>query len=328
MSSTPLRETPVLPTVEADSAGQELPSISVILCCHDVARYPMLVEAIESVREQAYAAHEIIVVSDGSAAVGRRVREDYGDVDVVRTVLLPENRGLLPARNVGAKVATGDVVAFTDDDAEASRYWLAELARLYPHEDALAAGGQLRPDYQEGEPVWMPDEFGWLIGMTHDGFAPEKGTTEVRNTFGANISFRREVFTALGGFGGATEDGYGRQGDGQLQAGETELCVRLRDRYGEAVHYSPEAVVYHKITEQRTDPAWCCRRAFWQGYSKAVLADDHAEADADTLDEEQDYLRSLATRAVPERVAQLVMLPVFVAMVGLGFLLGQVRDRL
>ncbi|MFD1588595.1 glucosyl-dolichyl phosphate glucuronosyltransferase [Halorientalis brevis] len=304
--------------------------VSVVLCTHTLDRYEAFTDAAESVLAQTYDDIELVLVSDGNEAVAERFRSDYGDRDDVVTHCNDENVGLLESRNNGAEVATGDVVAFIDDDAIADPDWVAELVEAYEDKDALAAGGKMTPAWVAGRPTFLPEEFYWLVGVTHRGFADGPG--EVRNTFGSNISFRRDVFLELDGFD--TNIG-GRQGDKNLQGGETELCARLADEYGHGVYYNPRARVAHKVYDYRTDPKWLLDRAFWQGYSKRGM---EVFLPAST-GEEYDFIGQLIGEFVPERirgllagpsaekVVQFVMLFVFTAVVGSGYLYGMVKWR-
>jgi glycosyltransferase involved in cell wall biosynthesis len=304
--------------------------ITVVVCTHSQDRYPYLREAVESVLAQTYTNHEIVIVSDGSERVAERARNEYADCEV-RVHLQEPNQGLLAARNTGASLANGDVVAFLDDDAVADEDWLAELAATYheyerkENEEILAVGGKMTPFWVAGKPEYLPEEFYWLIGVTHRGFAD--GSGEVRNTFGSNISMRRKVFTDLGGFD--TEIG-GRKGDKHLQGGETELCARLRDQHGVGVRYNPDARVAHKVFKYRTEPVWLVKRAFWQGYSKRGMEVLVPESTG----EETEFLDQLLREFVPERLtgmvcapstaalAQFVSLFVLTGAVGVGYLYG------
>jgi hypothetical protein len=157
------------------------------------------------------------------------------------------------------------------------------------------------------------------------GFADGPG--EVWNTFGSNISFRADVFAELGGF---DVDIGGRKGDKNLQGGETELCARMREEYGQGVWYDPEAEVAHKVFEYRTEFRWLVDRAFWQGYSKQAMesfVDDESG-------EEGAFLGALLSTYIPNRVQSLVRNPevaeaqrlimvfVLTASVSLGYLYG------
>jgi glycosyltransferase involved in cell wall biosynthesis len=243
---------------------------------------------------------------------------------------LDENVGLLEARNAGAEVATGDVVAFLDDDAIAAEDWVAELVTVYEARDVPAVGGKMTPAWVAGKPTTLPAEFYWLVGVTHEGFADGPG--EVRNTFGSNISFRRSVFLNLGGFDANIG---GRKGDANLQGGETELCARMQAAYGHGVYYTPDARVAHKVFAYRTSLPWLLDRAFWQGYSKRAMAVLVAESTG----AESAFLGHLFRSSIPRRIRsllaspsvpkllQFVMLFVFTAAVGLGYAYGVLRWR-
>ena len=304
--------------------------VSVVLCTHTMERYADCREAAESIFAQTYDDVELVFISDGNEAVYEQFEGDFGDRAAVKTDRNEQNVGLLESRNNGADLATGDVVAFIDDDAIADEQWVAELVAAYEEQDALAVGGRMTPAWVAGKPAFLPAEFYWLVGVTHRGFGPDgdpETPGEVRNTFGSNISFDREVFLDLGGF---EDDIGGRKGTKNLQGGETELCARLRDEYGRSVYYAPTARVAHKVFEYRTAPGWLVDRAFWQGYSKRGMEVFVPESTG----EESDFLGALLTRFVPGRLAglvrspslgallQLVFLVVLTAAVGAGYLYG------
>jgi len=304
--------------------------VSVVVCEHSMDRHDDLRDAADSVLGQTYDDVELVLVSDGNERVCAAFRDDYGGRPDVLVECLEENVGLLEARNAGARAATGDVVAFLDDDAVADEAWVTELVSVYEAREVLAVGGKMVPAWVAGEPRALPEEFYWLVGVTHRGFADGPG--EVRNTFGSNISFRREVYLDLGGFD--TDIG-GRQGDANLQGGETELCARMQAAYGHGVWYNPDAEVAHKVFEYRTSTRWLLDRAFWQGYSKRAMEVLVPESTG----QESAFLGWLLADAVPRRfkrlvaspsataVLQLGMLFVFTGVVGIGYLYGAVRYR-
>ncbi|OYR77047.1 glucosyl-dolichyl phosphate glucuronosyltransferase [Halorubrum ezzemoulense] len=299
--------------------------VSVVVCTYTLDMYEHFREAADSVLAQTHDDVELVVVVDGTPQVYERVAEDYGDREDTVVTCNDENVGLLASRNRGAELASGDVVAFIDDDAVADEAWTERLVRAYEEEDAIAAGGKMTPEWVAGKPSFLPEEFYWLVGVTHRGFADGPG--EVRNTFGSNISFRADVFADLGGFD--VEIG-GRKGDKNLQGGETELCARMREAYGQGVWYDPKAEVAHKVFEYRTEFRWLVDRAFWQGYSKRGMDVLAPESTGD----ESAFLRQLLFDSVPGRVGDLVRSPsvagclqlfalfVLTGVVGAGYLYG------
>lgn len=292
--------------------------VSVITCSHRIDRYPDLVDAIESLVAQTYKDLELIVVVDGDEALYDQIMKDGVPADKV--VSNETNVGLSESRNRGVNVASGEVIVFFDDDAVADRDWVKELVRMYDEYDAIAAGGKIVPLWIGGMMNFLPEEYYWLIGATHRGFA--EGITEVRNTFGSNISFRAEVLDALGGFRGEM----GVRGSGALQGEETEMCVRMKKKFGKGVMYNPDAIVHHKIVSSRTKVMFLMRRAFWQGYSKRMIAEMGY-----SMDVEGDFLRDLVYVGVFGRVkeifrfkfvpaVQIFFLGLFTATVFLGYM--------
>ena len=290
--------------------------------------YPHFTEAAESILSQTYDDVELVVIVDGTQSVYDRVVADYGDRDDIIIECNEENVGLLESRNRGGEIATGDVVAFIDDDAVADEEWIERLVQAYETEDVIAAGGKMIPEWVAGKPSFLPEEFYWLVGVTHRGFA--EGPGEVRNTFGSNISFRAEVFAELGGF---DVDIGGRKGEKNLQGGETELCARIQTKYGQGVWYDPEAVVAHKVFEYRTEFRWLVDRAFWQGYSKRAM-ETYIETDSD---EENEFLLRILSEFIPHRLQksisqrsqeellQVITLCIFTVSVGVGYLYGLIK---
>lgn len=304
--------------------------VSVVVCTYSLDLYDHLVDAVESVRSQRYDDVEIVLVVDGNDELYERVDDRYGDLEDVILHLNEENVGLSQSRNNALQHATGDVVALLDDDAVADPDWIAELVAGYERTDALAVGGRMVPDWVAGKPEFLPAEFYWLVGVTHRGFG-EPGE-EVRNTFGSNISFRREVLEALGGF----DPEVGRRGDANVQAEETVLCARMREEFGHGVLYEPDAIVAHKVFEFRTRPRWLLERAFWQGYSKRAMKE---LVPTDAGDEESRFLRRLLFSFGPDRLCGLLASPTvpkakrfvalwaFTAAVGFGYLYGTIKYR-
>jgi len=257
--------------------------ISIIICTYQTKRYPDFIEAIVSLRNQIYNNIEIITVVDGNKKLYDNVKK-YQIINKIKmkVILNTKNLGLSESRNVGIKYAKGDIIAFFDDDAVADENWIMELVRMYEEYDAIAAGGKLVPLWIGGKMDFLPEEYYWLIGATHRGFAD--GITEVRNTFGSNISFKTEVLDVLGGFRGEL----GVKGSGALQGEETEMCERMKQRFGKGVMYNPDAIVHHKIFSGRMKIKFLLRRAFWQGYSKRAMKEMGY-----SMDVESDFLKKI-----------------------------------
>ncbi|MGQ3410851.1 glucosyl-dolichyl phosphate glucuronosyltransferase [Natrinema sp. LN54] len=304
--------------------------VSVVICTYAMERYDVFSECVDSVLAQTYDPLEVVIVVDGNEPVFERVRDDYGGLDDVILHCNDENHGISYSRTRGAEIATGDVVAFIDDDAVAEDDWVAELARVYDETDAIAVGGDVVPDWVTEKPDFFPAEFYWLVGCVEPGFA-EDGE-EVRNTYGSNISYRRSVFLAVGGYDPNT----GRKGDQHLQAHEAPVGIRLLEQYGKGMIFTEDAVVHHKLFDYRGDFQWLVFRSFWQGYSKRIMDLLYPNAP----DDKGDYLKQLLTHFIPRRMRglvrspstfgakQLISIVLFTGAVGLGYLYAMLTPNL
>jgi len=89
----------------------DAPRFSVIIPAYNSAA--TLAKAVESVIEQSWPAHEIIVIDDGSTDNTLQTIRQFGDK--IR-LIQQHNSGVSVARNRGADAATGDWLAFLDAD--------------------------------------------------------------------------------------------------------------------------------------------------------------------------------------------------------------------
>jgi GT2 family glycosyltransferase len=241
-----------------------MPDFSVVICAYTEARWADLVDAVCAVQSQSNPAREIIVVIDHNPALFARAQQQLNGATVLENT---EARGLSGARNTGIRAATAEVVAFMDEDAVPARDWLHWLAAGYTDGSVLGVGGAIAPMWVGGRPRWFPDEFDWVVGCTYRGM-PEQAAP-VRNLIGCNMSFRRELFAALGGF----RDGIGRIGSHPVGCEETELCIRAGRLWPSGVFvYQPQARVFHRVPAQRATWQYFRSRCFYEGRSKALVA--------------------------------------------------------
>lgn len=264
------------------------PTVSVVICSYTMERWELLMKVIGSVQAQTYEPRQIIVVVDHNPDLYKRL------IAVVRDTTIVENtgpRGLSGARNTGVGLATSEVVAFLDDDAEAAPDWLERLTAYYDDPDVLAVGGRVEPVWETGRPAHFGAELDWIVGCSHRGLP--KVASEVRNVIGANMSFRLEVLQQVGGFNLSL----GRQGSTPLGCEETEICIRSTiGMPGSRVVYEPAALVRHFVPTSRGTVRYMLARSWSEGISKAQVSTvvGHKRA----LGPERRYVRSVLPRAV------------------------------
>lgn len=220
--------------------GIRWPSVSVVVCSHNGSG--TIRDTLDALAGIDYPELETIVIDDGSTDATAAIVEEY-DVRLIRT----ENRGLSNARNAGLEAATGEIVAYIDDDAYPDPDWLTYLAAAFMGSPHAAVGG----------PNITPPEDGPIAACVAN--APGGpihvlvSDLEAEHIPGCNMAFRREALEAAGGF----DPRFRTAGD------DVDVCWRLQDT-GETLGFVPAAVVWHHRRPSI--------RAYWKqqvGYGRA-----------------------------------------------------------
>lgn len=225
--------------------------ISVVLPVHDAAR--TVGEQLDALAGQAFAgAWELVVAdngsTDGTAALVERWR---GRIPELRVIDASARRGAAAARNLGARAAAGDGLAFCDADDVVAPGWLAALAEaLEDHE--FVAGTCDHEGLNPGPTAsWHARSFETGLPVTM-GFLPYATS--------ANMAVSRAAFSEVGGF----DEGFARVG----AAGEDiDLSWRLQ-LGGHRLHFEPGALVYYR---HRHDLRQVWRQNFRYGMADVLL---------------------------------------------------------
>jgi mycofactocin glycosyltransferase len=245
----------VLETSIAENRGY-FPSISIIIPTRD--RGELLVECLESLYTQDYPSNriEIIVVDDGS------LDETQKFVSGCSCKLLTnhQSRGQSYCRNIGARQATGEILAFLDDDCVAGRAWLKDLAPCFQWEEVGAVGGYV-DGYSNRSSL---DRYEKKFSLLNLGKYILRGVKDWSTFFipTCNMLVRKKAFTEIGGI---------RE---TLHLGEdVDFCWRMRDAGWQAL-YVPSGRVMHK---HRNTLGKMLRRRADYGTSEAILCALHPQ---------------------------------------------------
>src|ERR1700722_12638192 len=124
-------------------------TVSVVICAYTEERWDDTLRAVASVQTQQPAPLDVILVVDYNPELHTRLAEQLPDVRVVPN---SNERGLSGARNTGVALASGDVVAFLDDDGIAQPGWLSALMCPYDDPKVIGVGGRSEPGWATRRP--------------------------------------------------------------------------------------------------------------------------------------------------------------------------------
>jgi GT2 family glycosyltransferase len=150
------------------------------------------------------------------------------------------------ARNTGARYATADIVAYTDDDVLLHRRWLERLVAAFDQPEVAAVTGLVLPAELATEAqLYFETYWGFGQGYHLRDFDAACFTAYADGVFpawdvgaGASMAFRREVFNRVGFFDERLD--VGQAGC----SGDSEFWYRLLAK-GYTCRYDPSAVAFH-----------------------------------------------------------------------------------
>ena len=221
-----------------------VPRVSVVVPAY--GDDPWLERAVASVLASFGVDADAIVVDNGAdpSAIER-----FEAMDGVTVVRAGTNLGFAGGCNAGAAVATGDVLAFVNQDAVLDEQALAVLAEVAcrPGVGIATASIRLADDpgtvNSAGNPLHFLG-FGWAGGYGEPA-ADHAAEVDVLAASGTGMAVRREVWLALGGF---AEEYFAYLED-------AELSLRCWQR-GLRVVYVPGARVVHRYEFSRNPGKW------------------------------------------------------------------------
>lgn len=247
---------------EADIVMKETPPmISVIIPSYNRAR--MLGITIESFMNQDYPpdSFEIIIADNNSTDNTREVVADWQLKSAVPiTYLFEQRQGVHYARNSAAKIATGNILYFTDDDMIADSKLLTEIVTVFSLDPLVgAATGRVLPKWEIEPPEWILKLCynGWLsiFDQLGEGIKIEQYDLGV---YSCHQAIRREAFFKSGGFN--PESTY----SDYIGDGETGLNNKLKD-LGYKFGYNSKSLIYHMIPPSRMTQDYLNKRLANQG---------------------------------------------------------------
>jgi glucosyl-dolichyl phosphate glucuronosyltransferase len=224
--------------------------ISTILCTYN--RSGSLSKALQSIAASVLpetTEWEVLVVDNNSSDPTKTVVQAFCEQypGHFHYVFEPK-QGKSYALNTGIRKASGDVLAFVDDDVIVEPNWLQNLTSPLQDGRTTGTGGRILPAQGFVPPDWLALEGPCnLVGALCAYFNPGDAPGELKEPpFGANMAFRKEMFDKYGDF----RTDLGPFPNNKIGFEDTEFGRRLMNG-GEHLQYVPSAVVYHEVPEYR-----------------------------------------------------------------------------
>ncbi|MBD1918057.1 glycosyltransferase [Phormidium sp. FACHB-322] len=224
------------------SASIEWPKISVAVCSYNGSS--TIRDTLSALQNLDYPNFETVVVDDGSTNGVAQIAQQYKGVHLI---VHRQNEGLSVARNTALNAASGDIIAYIDDDAYPDPHWLTYLAAAFLQADWAGVGGPNLPPPGDG---LIADCVANAPGGPVHVLVSDQ---EAEHIPGCNMAFRVNRLKEVGGF----DPRFRSAGD------DVDICWRLQNR-GWKIGFSAAAVVWHHRRN--------CVKTYWKqqkGYGKA-----------------------------------------------------------
>jgi GT2 family glycosyltransferase len=170
--------------------------------------------------------------------------------------------GKSAAMNDAVKHATGDILAFLDDDVIVDKNWLTSVADFFAGNEYRAGQGAIQLPARENcdpEVLRLVERFRTIPRLEYE---PDLKTVHSLN--GANFFVARQAYDRIGGFDE-------RLGPGASGTSEDVEFARRLTAAGIAIGYAPRALVYHRIDGDRLTEEYFRQSHRRQGASRFLI---------------------------------------------------------
>lgn len=206
--------------------------VSIIIPVKEINDY-LRQETIPAILDQTNRDFEIIILPD------KKTKEKFA-----KTKIIPSwpKTGPADKRDLGAKRAKGEILAFLDDDSYPNKNWLREAIKIFKEGDKIAGvcGPALTPS--DNTLRQKASGYVWSTWLGSSGAGTYRCTLSSRKEIDdfptVNLLVRKKDFWQVGGF------------DSHFWPGEdTKLCLDLTKELKKKIIYDPKVLVYHHRRE-------------------------------------------------------------------------------
>ncbi|MBI5082086.1 MAG: glycosyltransferase family 2 protein [Chloroflexi bacterium] len=239
------------------------PLITVVVCTFN--RASLLRTCLQSLVEQSVdvSCYEVVVVNNNSTDSTPQVVKEFSDQRSNFSGVVEKTQGLANARNSGWRIASGEYVAYIDDDCKAPPEWIAVAKEIIEQVSPTVFGGPNFAFYNTPKPPWYKDIYSSTTLGDHSRVLSAR-----EHLIGNNIFFQHTILDALGGFNSQL----GMIGDKIAYGEETEMVMRIRSTMNDAItYYEPRLYVYHLVRPEKMRLDWTVSQSFASGWYSAKV---------------------------------------------------------
>lgn len=217
--------------------------ISVIIPCYNAAR--TIRQQLDALSTQSVTPWEVIVADNGSTDDSKDIVKEYTNrLPKLQIVDASIRKGASHARNVGAKVATGDYLVFCDADDVIAPDWLLAVEKAFRNDDFVASCFEYS-----------------LLNTTPGSTTQADGLQNFRVPFmpfagGCGLGIKRSLHETVLGFD-----------ESLLHLEDADYCLRVQLQ-GASLVFVPDAVIHIRYSSAQ-NPSFLSSRqgSFNHGYN-------------------------------------------------------------
>ncbi|MEM3737528.1 MAG: glycosyltransferase [Candidatus Bathyarchaeia archaeon] len=202
------------------------PTFSIIIPCKTIGVYEL--ECIAGCSRLNYKNFEVLILPDTASSL---------ELEDPRFRVAPTGHKRPSAkRNLGIRLASGEIIAMIDSDAYPDKYWLTNALKYFRDRTVAGVGGpSLTPEEDNLRQKATGAILGSRIatGKLACRYTPSKLAVD-DDLPTCNLMIRKAIFERLGGFNVDYWPGE-----------DTYLCLQITKGLGMRIVYSPDVVVYH-----------------------------------------------------------------------------------
>jgi glycosyltransferase involved in cell wall biosynthesis len=241
--------------------------VSVIVCTRNRAhRLEQTLNSLQQMTVPVDLAWELIIVDNNSSDNTKEVIDSFMNKSSLKVkYVIERDQGLSRARNMGIQEASGNIIAFTDDDCIVDRYWITSISKEFHADESIAGiGGRVLLYNKMDRPVSI---------RVHEERTILSSTDRIlKLMIGCNIAFARSVFDQIGMFD--TDFGAGSR---FASTEDLDFLYRVYKK-GLKIVYSPDILVHHNHGRRNDEQIKSLMHGYAVGrgafYCKYILGGD------------------------------------------------------